>query len=176
MVKLDLYLGHRKALIDHAAPILGCRHRAEDVVQDAWFRFAAAETALSLPEAAPAAGGRRAALTGYLFRIVRNLALDGYRRLCLERRLFAPESQIELAQAMAPSPEAELMARQELRRVARALDRMPARMRVALRMHRLDGARLREIAAHLGISITRAHELVAEGIERCARARSGQAG
>lgn len=170
--KLDLYIGHRKALIDHAAPILGCRDRAEDVVQDAWFRFSSAETFSH----SSAAAGLQAALTGYLFRIVRNLALDGYRRLCLERRLFTSESQAELAQALAPSPEAELLARQEWRQIARALDRMPARMRTALRMHRLEGARLREIAAHLGISVTRAHELVAEGIERCARARSGQAG
>jgi hypothetical protein len=41
--KLDIFLRHRADLIDYAAPIVGCRARAEDVVQEAWLRFAAAQ-------------------------------------------------------------------------------------------------------------------------------------
>ena len=37
--RLQLYLTHRHALVDYAAPIVGCRAKAEDVVQDAWLRF-----------------------------------------------------------------------------------------------------------------------------------------
>jgi RNA polymerase sigma-70 factor (ECF subfamily) len=166
--KLDLYIRQRKALIDHAAPILGSRDRAEDVVQDAWLRFAAA----ALPSLSHAASDERRALIAYLFRIVRNLALDGYRRLALERRLFAPEQDGIASPALAPSPEVELAARQEWKRVARALTKLPAPMRTAVLMHRLEGAKLREIAAHLNLSVTRAHELVAEGIERCEQVRA----
>ncbi|MCD6074877.1 MAG: hypothetical protein K0Q70_1760, partial [Rhodospirillales bacterium] len=37
--KLTLFLTHRTALIDYAAPIVGDRSRAEDVVQEAFIRF-----------------------------------------------------------------------------------------------------------------------------------------
>src|SRR3546814_1293981 len=67
--KLNLYLRHRAELIDYATPIVGDRALAEDVVQDAWLRFSEA--------------GSHDAKTrlirqpvGYLYRIVRNLALD----------------------------------------------------------------------------------------------------
>ena len=38
---------------------------------------------------------------------------------------------------------------------------LPERTRVALEMHRFGGFKLREIAAHLGISVTVTHELIA---------------
>ncbi len=57
--KLDLYLTQRKALIDYATAILGCRQQAERLVQEAWLRFGAAQG-----DARPSG----------LFRIVRNLA------------------------------------------------------------------------------------------------------
>ena len=66
--KLRLYLAHRAALIDTAAPIVGCRSRAEDVVQDAY---------LKLDDDTP---GIRNPLS-YMFRLVRNLAIDRARRL-----------------------------------------------------------------------------------------------
>ncbi|WP_455922725.1 hypothetical protein [Pseudomonas putida] len=57
--KLDLYLTQRKALIDYATAILGCRQQAERLVQEAWLRFGAAQG-----DVRPSG----------LFRIVRNLA------------------------------------------------------------------------------------------------------
>src|SRR3546814_20421537 len=75
--KLNLYLRHRAELIDYATPIVGDRALAEDVVQDAWLRFSEA--------------GSHDAKTrlirqpvGYLYRIVRNLALDISRRQTAE--------------------------------------------------------------------------------------------
>jgi len=38
-----LYLQYRPALIEYAAPIVGSREAAEDVVQDAYIRFVPAE-------------------------------------------------------------------------------------------------------------------------------------
>ena len=70
-VRLDLFLAHRSALIDYAQPIVGCRARAEDVVQEAYLRFAAA-TDRERP-----ADDRILQPVGYLYRIVRNLAVAG---------------------------------------------------------------------------------------------------
>lgn len=71
--RLKLFLDHRATLVDYATPIVGDRMRAEDVVQEAYIRFA--------PGAADgAAAGRVAQPVGYLYRIVRNLALDVTRR------------------------------------------------------------------------------------------------
>jgi RNA polymerase sigma-70 factor (ECF subfamily) len=52
---------------------------------------------------------------------------------------------------------------------------LPERTRIALMMHRFDGFKLRDIAAHLGISVALAHALVYEGLEHCRRrlARGG---
>lgn len=68
----------RAELVDYAASIVGCRSRAEDVVPEAYLRFDDA-----------AERGRLTQPTGYLFRIVRNLATDLLRRLALENRFCA---------------------------------------------------------------------------------------
>lgn len=63
--KLDLYLTQRKALIDYAAAIIGCRDQAERLVQEAWLRFGA-QVGATRPSG--------------LFRIVRQLAHAKTRR------------------------------------------------------------------------------------------------
>lgn len=155
--KLELFVAHRKALIDYAKPILGCRARAEDVVQEAYLRFdgIAADRRLDEP-------------VGFLFRIVRNLALDMSRRLGREGRLHAQVESDDIAEDR-PSPEAEALHRDQLQAVLQALDELPERTRAAVRMHRLDGCTLTQIAAHLGISVGKAHSLVMEGVEHCRR-------
>lgn len=72
--KLQLYLSHRAALLDYAAPIVGCRARAEDVVQEAWLRFSRQDDSADIRHPA-----------SYLYRIVRNLALDQTRRNATEK-------------------------------------------------------------------------------------------
>jgi RNA polymerase sigma factor (sigma-70 family) len=154
---LEIYLAHRAALIDYAAPIVGCRARAEDVVQEAWFRFA------SRPEREEIAQP-----VGYLYRIVRNLALDWARRLSTERRSVGNHALVNPVPP-APSAEHEALYRDELRLVIEALAELPERTRIAFEMRRLGGCTLREIADELGISITLAHQLVREALVRCAR-------
>lgn len=155
--KLDLFVAHRSALVDYAKPILGCRARAEDVVQEAYLRFdgIAADRTLDEP-------------VGFLFRIVRNLALDLSRRLGREGRLHTQVESDDIAEDR-PSPEAEALYRDQLQAVLQALDELPERTRIAVRMHRLDGCTLAQIAAHLGISVGLAHSLVADGIDHCRR-------
>jgi len=157
---LALYLAHRGELVRYADGIVGDRGHAEDVVQEAYLRFDGAAGGRPLDEP-----------LGYLFRIVRNLALDGRRRLRREARHVGAAEPAHLLQVRAdrPSPEAEALSRRELRALAAALAELPERTRRALEMHRFGGCKLREIAAALGVSVTVAHGLVAEGVAHCRR-------
>ncbi|HWA49116.1 MAG TPA: sigma-70 family RNA polymerase sigma factor [Dongiaceae bacterium] len=154
---------HRSALIDYAAAIVGCRARAEDVVQEAWLRYeaAAAGRALDQPQ-------------GYLYRVVRNLALDLARRSRLESRHFDQGPLPDMAADLA-TPESDALHRQELALVREALADLPPRTRAALEMHRIGGHKLKDIAAHLGISVGLAHALVYQGLDHCrTRLRRGR--
>lgn len=155
---LSIYLAHRVELVDYATRIVGDRARGEDVVQEAFLRFRS--TAADRPLDEP---------LGYLRRIVRNLAIDWTRRLSNERRTFDDGAEHAAVADDSPSQEASLVARDELRIVMAAMAELPERTRVALTMHRFDGCKLREIAAHLGISVALAHALVFEGLEHCRR-------
>lgn len=158
---LSLFVMHRRALVDYASSITGSRALAEDLVQEAWLRFAEASKGRLLEDA-----------TGYLFRIVRNLAIDGHRKALRENRIFVTQDYESIAETqadLAPSQEAALVSRQDYARVMEALAELPERTRIALEMHRFGGAKLREIAAFLDISISLAHALVVDGVEHCKR-------
>ena len=68
-----------------------------------------------------------------------------------------------------PSAEVVLLHRDELRVLAAALAELPERTRLAFNMHRLEGRPLREVADRLGISITRAQQLVKAAMVHGAR-------
>ena len=75
---LALFMRQRSALVSYASSIIGSRVQAEDLVQEAWLRFDEASRGRFIDDA-----------TGYLYRIVRNLALDSKRRLVRESRVTA---------------------------------------------------------------------------------------
>lgn len=158
---LAVYVAHRGRLIHVANGILGDAGRAEDVVQEAFVRLrkAAGERLLDEP-------------ARYLYRIVRNLALDGQRSRARESRLIEPggESDVEAVAEARPTPEEEVIARQELERVVAAMAELPHRTRIALEMHRVQGCTLKDIADHFGISVSMAQVLVVEGVRYCQRA------
>lgn len=155
-----LYSTHRDALVDYAAGIVGGRAQAEDVVQDAWLRIEQVERARMLEEP-----------LRYFYRVVRNLALDRNRALKREKHQDPAATPVPLSEIFddAPSPEDTVLARDELKRVVDSMAALPERTRRALIMHRVEGLKLREIAAHFGISTALAHALVAEGIRHCGR-------
>jgi RNA polymerase sigma factor (sigma-70 family) len=155
---LSLYLAHRGALLNYANGIIGDRAQAEDVVQEAYLRFADAAARRLYDEP-----------VSYLYRIVHNLSFDGMRRLSLEARHVkrgVEQAAAEIPEEK-PSPEAESIARQELGRVMAAVADLPERTRIAFEMHRLGGFKLRQIAEHLGISVSMAQLLVVEAVKRC---------
>lgn len=157
---LALFMAHRGKLVDYASGIVGSRAGGEDVVQDAWLRFSAATQRRFLNEP-----------LGYLYRVVRNAALDGRRRIVRESRHVVVDrnGEMEALPENRPTPERHSLQREELAAVRAAWNELPQRTRIALYMHRLEGRKLKEIADHLGISVTLAHLLVAEGVKHCRR-------
>lgn len=149
--RLALYLAHRPALINYAKAVVGEHARAEDVVQDAFLRFCASGDE---PVEQP---------TAYLYRIVRNLALDAVRRQATEKRQTqSPPQWMQPGRQL--SPEQRTLHSDDANRIATTLAGLPRAMRVALEMNRLGGYTLQQTADHLQISLSTAHRLVKEAI------------
>jgi RNA polymerase sigma factor (sigma-70 family) len=156
---LGLYSAHRQALTGYASGIVGDHARAEDVVQEAWLRFGTAMGKGPLDEP-----------VGYLYRIVRNLAVDCRRRMAREHIVVGESlSAAESVPDERGTPEAVAVAREDLRLLIDAMEELPERTRIAIEMRRIDGCKLKEIAARLGVSVPVAYQIVAEGLAHCRR-------
>lgn len=164
-VALRLYKTHRQALVQYAGRLSGDRALAEDIVQEAWLRFDRVTAQRFLDEP-----------LGYLKRIVRNIALDGLRHEQVEHRVLRPgiEAVVEAAPDSSPSPEAHVLQRERLALVEAALAELPERTRIAVRLHRIENKKIREVAEHLGLSTSYAHSLIMEGVEHCRKRLHGE--
>lgn len=157
-----VYVANRSRLIAYATPLLGSREAAEDIVQDAYLKFA------------PAAGRPKAAepALGYLYRIVRNLAFDTLKRRRIEAREARSEPRFWAMPTEVRTPEQGMLFCDEVRRVADILAGLPEETRTALEMHRFGGHTLEEIAERLGLSVATVHRhvrsalaAIAEGLD-----------
>ncbi len=156
---LAVYIEHRAELLSYANRFVQDPARAEDVVQEAWLRFSARD----------GQGEEIGHTLRYLYSIVRNLAIDWARRATREV-VEAPDSQTwrELT-ASAPSAEDTLLRRDELRAIMEAVAELPERTQMAFRMYKLEDKTLQEIASVLNVSVSRAHQMVREGLVRATR-------
>jgi RNA polymerase sigma-70 factor (ECF subfamily) len=156
-------MAHREKLVNYAQRLIRNREGAEDLVQEAWLRFASTARDPS----------QLAQPTNYLFAIVRNLAVDWLRR---SSRLEPVETTTEVYESVpsdAPSAESVLYYRDRLRALEAALSGLPERTQVAFIMYRAERRTLQEIADHLGVSVPRVHKMVKDAIFHCALTISG---
>jgi RNA polymerase sigma-70 factor (ECF subfamily) len=149
------FVAHRKQLMDVAERILRCRRRAEDIVQDAFLKVLEHTDADAVLR--PVA---------YLLSVVRNLAIDQYRRSSFECRLFADEEQ-GWQVATNHSAEASLWGGQCLGVLDRALSELPERTRAAFELHRIQGMTQRDVARCLGISPTLVNFMIRDALSHC---------
>lgn len=158
----SLFLALRPDLLRYGRAIAADVADVEDIIQETWLRF---------NRAGPTQ--RSAEPRGFLFRIVRNLVMDGYRRRRIEQRLFASDGGDAAASVPSdePSAHARVEATSELFAIGAAIERLPRRTREAFLMHRVHGMKLVDIAERLEISKSLAQQLVVEGLERCREAR-----
>ncbi|MFC4159260.1 RNA polymerase factor sigma-70 [Chitinimonas lacunae] len=154
----DAFIHHRRALVDAAARIVGCRWRAEELTQDAFIKLS--ELDMAQPIERP---------LHYLFRMVRNHAIDSARRAALESRYHEPGDEEEIARLTGPwpSPENRLIQRETLAMLERALNRLPERTRHAFALHRIDGETQKSVAAQLGVSPTLVNFMIRDAHLQC---------
>lgn len=145
---LAAFVGQRDDLIALACSVVGSRHIAEELVQDSWIRWE--KHSYAPDQARPV-----------LMRIVKNLALDWYRRRRRETENLAnltPDLDAEL------DTERVVIARQQLVIAVKALEQLPERTLIAFRLSRLEGLTLRETGLRLGVSEVRAYQLVSKAL------------
>lgn len=109
----------------------------------------------------------------FLRRTARNLVIDHHRSSLRTHNVMAEISILDGKYAD-HSPEDVLSSKEELSILNNAIAKLPAKERVALLMHRVDGASFTEIAAYFGVSHSGARLLVSRAFERCAAAMETQ--
>ncbi len=147
---------HRAALIDTAVRIVGCRQRAEDIVQDAYVKIAGLVETADIMQP-----------VSYLHRVVRNLAIDRHRRLKYEANMFAEDVSIGCFAHELLTPESIVSQRQMITILMHALSALPKRTQIAFFLYRLSGLTQREIALQLHISTTLVNFMIRDAVLHC---------
>ncbi|WP_298966933.1 sigma-70 family RNA polymerase sigma factor [uncultured Methylobacterium sp.] len=109
--------------------------------------------------------------SAFLFQIAHNVARRMRNRRRLEGTIFQPVSDADwagLADGYA-LPERQAMARQELRRLAAAVDALPPRCREVFLLVRIDGLSNGEAAARLNISRNMVEKHLIKALLHCRR-------
>ncbi len=160
---LQVFGTHRSAPVNYASGIVGSSALAEDVVQDAWLKLERAGDAEVIRDPLQ-----------YLYRVVRNLAIDGRRRTARYNARMGGDMEAATFTAPdeAPSAERAMIANEALDAVMAAIAGLPEKQRIAIELYRFGDFKLREIAEQLDISLSFAHRLIAEGLAQCDRARA----
>jgi RNA polymerase sigma factor (sigma-70 family) len=132
----------------HARRVMRDHADAEDVAQESWARVAAAA----------ANGGPIANVRAYLFRVARNLVIDHHRHE--KARPDAPMPPDMLAEIADPraNAEAQLITRDELRRMDAIIAAMPAKARRVFCLSRVEGLSFAEIGRRTGVSRQTVHD------------------
>jgi len=151
-----LYVEHAGWLRHWLRSRLGCPERAADCTQETFLRL------LSRREA-----GRLEEPRAFLARIATRLLIDDVRRRRLEQAWREACVAAEPEAAVAPSPQSLHEIIETLEHVARLLDGLPEKPRLAFLRFRLDGASQAEIAGELGVSVSMVKKYVAQGLLHC---------
>lgn len=109
----------------------------------------------------------------FLLATARNLVIDRARRnqvVSIEAVVDLDELEIATDE---PGPERSVVARQELRRLQAALDRLPPRCREALTLRKVEGLQRKEIAQRMGVSEPTVAKHLAAGMYVLAEFLSG---
>ena len=140
---LQLYLEKRPSLVRFFAARLGSSEAAEDLVQELYLKLSSTEL--------PAVVDNPSA---FLYRAAHNLMLD---RLRQERRSLQRDNDWHETQELhagEPAVDDALASRRRLLRLASLVEEMPAKMREAFRLQKLEGMTQAETAKAMNISVS----------------------
>lgn len=159
---LDVLIQKREVLLKAAASITRCRSRAEDVLQDAYLRLITVSSHPSAPNAR----------VSYVFQVIRNLAIDHYRKQELEHKYLCAEEEAVDMHTGEATPDSIQISVQTLNIIETALKQLPARTRYAFEMYRVHGLQQKEIAKRLGVSPTLVNFMIRDALVHCKNAVS----
>jgi RNA polymerase sigma factor (sigma-70 family) len=111
----------------------------------------------------------------FVFTVARNLVIDEMRREQVVPIDAVADLEALNVAADIPSPDRNLIAREDLRRLQAALDELPPRCREAVVMRKVQGVSRREIAARMNIAEKTVARHITEGICALANALYGDA-
>jgi RNA polymerase sigma-70 factor (ECF subfamily) len=143
---------HRASLQRYFERRLKVKSEIEDLIQEVFLRLARRSGFESI-----------LFLDGYLFEVAASVLHDSLRR----RYARALDRHEEFRDDHAPaefSPERVLIARESVELVAKALDELPERVRVAFALHRFEGLKHPAIAARLGVSVSAVEKYVIKAL------------
>jgi len=109
----------------------------------------------------------------FILRTAHNLLVDRVRREQVVPIAAVADLDALGAAVQAPGPEHAIIAKDILRRLQAALDKLPPRCREAVVLKQIDGLSYREIAARMGISQDTVSEHLSNGIAALAEALYG---
>ncbi|MDD0995956.1 RNA polymerase sigma factor [Pseudomonas sp. TNT2022 ID1044] len=156
-----LYRDHRGWLLAWLRRSVACPQRAEDLSQDTFVRLLGREE-LKAPREPRA----------FLVAIAKGLLFDYFRRAALEQA-YLTELML-IPEAEQPSVEEQQMILEDLKTIDRLLGKLSSKARAAFLYNRLDGLGHAEIAEHLGVSVPRVRQYLAQGVRQCYIALYGE--
>lgn len=155
---MSVYLRQWKTLRAHLKKRTGSQELAEDALQETWLRLSGMK-------------GDAAAIHdhhAFILRVAGNIAIDLVRK---ERRhtihCVSDEALLAAVADNTPSPEVCVIDRDQLRLLALALTRLPAKPRAALLLSRCDGLSHREIGARLNVSESMVAKYLGQALRQC---------
>ena len=140
---IQLYLQKRPSLVRFFAARLGSSTAAEDLVQELYLKLSSLDPAEAVDN--PSA---------FLYRAAHNLMLD---RLRQEKRGVLRDGAWQVTQELhagEPAIDDALAARRRLAKLAAVVEEMPAKMREAFRLQKLEGLTQAETAKTMNISVS----------------------
>ncbi len=144
----ELVRRHQQNAINVAYRLLGDAHRAQDAAQEAFLRILA-----SAPRYRPIASFRT-----YLYRILTRICIDQYRR-----RTVAPSDELAALKNGSDTPPEAVERDERVERVRLALQRLPARQKIALVLQHYEGLSYEEVAAVMKCSPRAVDALLVRG-------------
>ncbi|MFC4277201.1 sigma-70 family RNA polymerase sigma factor [Achromobacter aloeverae] len=157
-----LYSQHHRWLHTWLLRRLNNHGDAADLAHDTYLRVLKSGR-LPLPEQSRA----------FLAQVAKGLVIDLHRRKTIEQAYL--DALAAMPPDHAPSPERRLLILETLQALDAMLDRMPARVRHAFLLSRLDGLGYKEIARQLGVTVSSVQKYMLTAIGICYAAEYGQA-
>jgi RNA polymerase sigma factor (sigma-70 family) len=124
----------------------------DDIIQETYSRLMTAESVQHVHDA-----------RSYTFQVAGSVAIDHLRRMKVVPISSVPDLEYLEVVSEEPSPERQVIDRDELHRLAGMIARLPARVREVFTLRRVYGLSQREVAEKLGISESTTEKHMARG-------------